>query len=69
MSCNCGVTVGGGGALRFLISGFAVIPEMLPRDCDGPSVMERDITEGEFGAVEKPCKQMDNLVMITFYRL
>lgn len=54
--CKRGVATGGGGALRFLISGLAVIPEMLPRDSDGPSVMEREFTEGEFGAVAKPCK-------------
>lgn len=53
---NTGVATGGGGALRFFTSGFAVIPEMLPRDSDEPRVLEREFAEGEFGAVEKPCK-------------
>lgn len=53
MFCNGGVTTGGGGALRFFTSGFAVIPEMLPRDSDEPRLLEREFTEGEFGAVEK----------------
>lgn len=59
--CNGGVKTGGGGALRFFTSGFAVIPEILPRDSDGPKVLEREFTEGEFGAVEKPCKWINIL--------
>lgn len=58
---NTGVATGGGGALRFFTSGFAVIPEMLPRDCDEPRLLEREFTEGEFGAVEKPCKWINIL--------
>jgi len=61
MFCNAGVTTGGGGARRFFTSGFAVIPEMLPRDRDGPRLLEREFTEGEFGAVEKPCKWINIL--------
>lgn len=59
--CKTGVTTGGGGALRFFTSGFAAIPEMLPRDSDGPRLLEREFTEGEFGAVEKPCKWINIL--------
>lgn len=58
---NTGVATGGGGALRFFTSGFAVIPEMLPRDSDEPRLLEREFTEGEFGAVEKPCKWINIL--------
>lgn len=58
---NTGVATGGGGALRFFPSGFAVIPEMLPRDSDEPRLLEREFTEGEFGAVEKPCKWINIL--------
>lgn len=48
--------MGGGGALLFFISVLPVIPEMFPRESDGPKIMEREFTDEECGAVVIPCK-------------
>lgn len=47
---------GGGGARRFFRSDLTDTPEMLPRESDGPSVVERGFMDGEFGVVKQPCR-------------
>lgn len=51
---------GGGGARRFFMSDLTEdTPEMLLSERDGPNVMEREFTDGEFGVVKQPCGGRD----------
>lgn len=54
LSCAGGLALGGGGARRFF-SDLRDTPETLPRERDGPSVMEREDMDGELGVVKQPC--------------
>ena len=50
---------GGGGARRFFTSDLTDMPEMLLSERDGPSVTEREFTDGELGVVKQPCWETD----------
>lgn len=50
---------GGGGARRFFMSDRTDTPEMLLSERDGPNVMDREFTDGEFGVVKQPCGGTD----------